>query len=96
VHSSDVKRVLRVFSIEVAGGEKDDLKEDPIVVRLRKVRSAPFASLRFYFFPIPPGTSYFHPSSYFPHPISLLRASTPFLSFPSIPIPISYPLLTRR
>ncbi|KAJ7869175.1 actin depolymerizing protein [Mycena olivaceomarginata] len=42
VHSSDVKRVLRVFSIEVAGGEKDDLKEDPIVVRLRKAGGASY------------------------------------------------------
>ncbi|KAJ7359144.1 actin depolymerizing protein [Mycena albidolilacea] len=42
VHSSDVKKVLRVFSIEVAGGEKDDLKEDPIVVRLRKAGGASY------------------------------------------------------
>ncbi|KAF5379196.1 hypothetical protein D9615_005903 [Tricholomella constricta] len=37
VHAADVKSVLRVFSIEVAAREKDDLNEDPIVVRLRKV-----------------------------------------------------------
>ncbi|KAF5310518.1 hypothetical protein D9619_008015 [Psilocybe cf. subviscida] len=36
VHSADVKEVLRVFSIEVAAREKDDLNQDPIVVRLRK------------------------------------------------------------
>jgi hypothetical protein len=38
VHTADVKNVLRVYSIEVAAKEKDDLKEDPIVVKLRKVR----------------------------------------------------------
>jgi hypothetical protein len=37
VHAADVKTVLRVYSIEVAAREKDDLNEDPIVVRLRKV-----------------------------------------------------------
>jgi len=37
VHSADVKLVLRTFSIEVAARERDDLKEDPIIVRLRKV-----------------------------------------------------------
>jgi hypothetical protein len=37
VHAADVKQVLRVFSIEVAAREKDDLKEEPIVVKLRKV-----------------------------------------------------------
>ncbi len=40
MHSADVKNVLRVYSIEVAAREKDDLNEDPIVVRLRKVRTA--------------------------------------------------------
>jgi hypothetical protein len=39
VHTADVKNVLRVFSIEVPAREKDDLKEDPIVIRLRKVCS---------------------------------------------------------
>jgi len=39
VHTADVKNVLRVHSIEVAAREKDDLNEDPIVTRLRKVRS---------------------------------------------------------
>jgi hypothetical protein len=39
VHTADVKNVLRVYSIEVAAREKDDLNEDPIVTRLRKVRS---------------------------------------------------------
>lgn len=34
-----MKTVLRVFSIEVAAREKDDLNEEPIVIRLRKVRS---------------------------------------------------------
>jgi len=37
VHTADVKQVLRVYSIEVAAREKDDLKEDPIIIRLRKV-----------------------------------------------------------
>lgn len=40
VHVADVKSVLRVFSIEVPAREKDDLKEGPIVVKLRKVRPA--------------------------------------------------------
>ena len=39
VHAADVKSVLRVFSIEVPAREKDDLKEEPIVVKLRKVRT---------------------------------------------------------
>ena len=39
MHTADVKNVLRVYSIEVAAREKDDLNEDPIVARLRKVRS---------------------------------------------------------
>lgn len=38
VHAADVKQVLRVYSLEVPAREKDDLKEEPIVVRLRKVR----------------------------------------------------------
>ena len=38
VHAADVKQVLRVFSIEVPAREKDDLKMEPIVVKLRKVR----------------------------------------------------------
>ncbi|KAF9066805.1 ADF-like domain-containing protein [Rhodocollybia butyracea] len=42
VHSADVKNVLRVYSIEVAAKEKDDLKEDPIVVRLRKAGGASY------------------------------------------------------
>ena len=41
VHAADVKTVLRTFSIEVAAKDKDDLEEEPIVVRLRKVRSRP-------------------------------------------------------
>ncbi|KIM46867.1 hypothetical protein M413DRAFT_440439 [Hebeloma cylindrosporum] len=42
VHSADVKNVLRVFSIEVPAREKDDLNEDPIVVRLRKAGGASY------------------------------------------------------
>jgi hypothetical protein len=45
VHTADVKEVLRVFSIEVAAREKDDLKEEPIVVRLRKVRFLSLSSV---------------------------------------------------
>jgi hypothetical protein len=37
VHLADVKTVLRVFSIEVAASDKDDLEEELIVARLRKV-----------------------------------------------------------
>ncbi|CAK5274798.1 unnamed protein product [Mycena citricolor] len=42
VHSADVKSTLRVFSIEVAAREKDDLNEEPIVVRLRKAGGASY------------------------------------------------------
>jgi len=42
VHTADVKAVLRVFSIEVAARERDDLKEDPIIVRLRKAGGASY------------------------------------------------------
>ncbi|KAJ7266888.1 actin depolymerizing protein [Mycena haematopus] len=42
VHMSDVKAALRVYSIEVAAREKDDLNEDPIVVRLRKAGGASY------------------------------------------------------
>jgi len=38
VHAADVKTVLRVYSIEVAAEKKEDLIEEPIVKRLRKVR----------------------------------------------------------
>ncbi|KAF8637928.1 hypothetical protein AX17_002549 [Amanita inopinata Kibby_2008] len=40
VHLAFVKEVLRAYSIEVAAQEKDDLREDPIIVRLRKVRGS--------------------------------------------------------
>jgi len=42
VHAADVKQVLKVYSIEVAAREKDDLKEEPIVVRLRKAGGASY------------------------------------------------------
>lgn len=42
VHLAGVKNVLSAYSIEVATQERDDLKEDPIVKRLRKVRDLPF------------------------------------------------------
>lgn len=38
VQAADVKSVLKAYSIEVAAQSKDDLKEDPIIKRLRKVR----------------------------------------------------------
>jgi hypothetical protein len=40
VHAADVKQVLRVYSLDVPAREKDDLKEEPIIIKLRKVRSA--------------------------------------------------------
>ncbi|TFK26588.1 actin depolymerizing protein [Coprinopsis marcescibilis] len=42
VHTADVKNVLRVFSIEVAAREKEDLNEDPIVLRMRKAGGASY------------------------------------------------------
>jgi len=42
VHTADVKSVLRVYSIEVAARERDDLNEGPIVVRLRKAGGASY------------------------------------------------------
>lgn len=42
VHTADVKQVLRVYSIEVPARERDDLKEDPIVVKLRKAGGASY------------------------------------------------------
>ncbi|KAF8068889.1 ADF-like domain-containing protein [Lyophyllum atratum] len=42
VQAADVKAVLRVFSIEVPAREKEDLNEDPIVVRLRKAGGASY------------------------------------------------------
>jgi len=42
VHTADVKTVFRTYSIDVAAREKDDLKEDPIVVRLRKAGGASY------------------------------------------------------
>jgi len=42
VHTADVKTVLRVYAIEVAARERDDLNEGPIVVRLRKAGGASY------------------------------------------------------
>jgi len=42
VHAADVKNVLRVYSIEVAAGKKEDLNEDPIVKRLRNAGGASY------------------------------------------------------
>ncbi|KAH7886945.1 hypothetical protein F5I97DRAFT_1936533 [Phlebopus sp. FC_14] len=42
VHTASVKEVLRTYSVEVAAREKDDLEEDPIVVRLRRAGGASY------------------------------------------------------
>ncbi|KAI0656885.1 actin depolymerizing protein [Cubamyces menziesii] len=42
VHTADVKSVLRVYSMEVPAREKDDLKEEPIIVKLRKAGGASY------------------------------------------------------
>jgi len=42
VHTADVKGVLKVYSLEVPARERDDLKEDPIVVKLRKAGGASY------------------------------------------------------
>ncbi|KAF7316371.1 ADF-like domain-containing protein [Mycena indigotica] len=42
VHAADVKQTLRVFSIEVAAREKDDINHDAIVTRLRKAGGASY------------------------------------------------------
>ncbi|GAW05137.1 actin depolymerizing protein [Lentinula edodes] len=42
VHAADVKAVLRVYSFEVAAQEKDDINEDPIILRLRKAGGASY------------------------------------------------------
>ncbi|KAF4564695.1 hypothetical protein EYR40_010866 [Pleurotus pulmonarius] len=42
VHSADVKGALRVYSIEVPARERDDLNEEPIVVKLRKAGGASY------------------------------------------------------
>ncbi|TFY62671.1 hypothetical protein EVJ58_g3711 [Rhodofomes roseus] len=48
VHAADVKQVLRVYSLEVPAREKDDLKEEPIIVRLRKAGGASYDGIRHY------------------------------------------------
>ncbi|THH32070.1 hypothetical protein EUX98_g2108 [Antrodiella citrinella] len=42
VHTADVQQVLRVYSLEVPARDKDDLKEEPIVVKLRKAGGASY------------------------------------------------------
>ncbi|KZT44270.1 ADF-like domain-containing protein [Sistotremastrum suecicum HHB10207 ss-3] len=42
VQAADVKQVLRSYSIDVAAREKEDLNEDPIIVRLRKAGGASY------------------------------------------------------
>jgi hypothetical protein len=44
VHAADVKTVLRVYSMEVPAREKDDLKEEPIIVKLRKASTSRLAT----------------------------------------------------
>ena len=41
-----MKNVLRVFSIEVPAREKDDLKEEPIIIKLRKVSTGDTSHIR--------------------------------------------------
>ncbi|QRW19347.1 cofilin/tropomyosin-type actin-binding protein [Rhizoctonia solani] len=42
VHLADVKKTLAVYSIEVSAREMEDLKEEPIVIRLRKAGGASY------------------------------------------------------
>jgi len=42
VQAADVKTVLRTYAIDVSASSKDDLKEEPIVVRLRKAGGASY------------------------------------------------------
>ncbi|KAI1788632.1 actin depolymerizing protein [Ganoderma leucocontextum] len=42
VHTADVKTVLRVYTMEVPAREKDDLTEDPIIIKLRKAGGASY------------------------------------------------------
>lgn len=44
MHTADVKKVLRSYSIDVSAREEGDLAEDPIVVRLRKVSGTDFSA----------------------------------------------------
>lgn len=65
MHTADVKKVLKAFSIEVPARDHDDLKEDPIVVKLRKVRAylvASFGSSGLILWSPPLVVSYFYVS----------------------------------
>ena len=42
VHAADVKRIFSSFSIQVNASTEADLKEDEIVVRLRKAGGASY------------------------------------------------------
>jgi len=42
VHAADVKKVLRSYSIDVAAEDRNDLKEEPIIIRLRKAAGASY------------------------------------------------------
>ena len=39
VHAGEVKRLMSVFSIEVAAENQEDVDEEHIIIRLRKVRA---------------------------------------------------------
>ena len=40
VHTADVKRVIHAYAIEMAASELDDLKEDDVLLSLRKAGGA--------------------------------------------------------
>jgi hypothetical protein len=42
VHTADVKAVLRVYALELAAHERDDLEEGALVARLRKAGGASY------------------------------------------------------
>ena len=42
VQLADIKRALPVYSLDVAAREKDDLKEQPIIIKLRKAGGASY------------------------------------------------------
>jgi len=42
VQLADVKRILRVYSADISAHDKDDLKEEPIVKKLRKAGGASY------------------------------------------------------
>ncbi|KAH6917950.1 hypothetical protein BKA70DRAFT_1245772 [Coprinopsis sp. MPI-PUGE-AT-0042] len=42
VHTADVKKVISQYAIEVPAREKDDLREEPIVIKMRKAAGASY------------------------------------------------------